>query len=66
MDDFCNVRFYIYDSLATFPIQIGLKQGDAFLLFAALVEHSIRKVQENVVGFKLRGTHQFLVYADVN
>jgi hypothetical protein len=49
-----------------FPIQNGLKQGDALspqLLNFAL-EYPIRKVQENQVGLKLNGTHQHLAYAD--
>jgi hypothetical protein len=50
----------------SFPIQNGLKQGDALspLLFNFVLEYAIRKVQETQVGLKLNGTHQFLAYAD--
>jgi hypothetical protein len=49
-----------------FPIQNGIKQGDALspLLFNLALEYAIRKIKKTQVWLKLNGTHQLLVYAD--
>jgi hypothetical protein len=46
------------------PIQSSLKQEDALLALPFALKYTIRKVQENQMGFKLKGTCQHLVSAD--
>jgi Reverse transcriptase (RNA-dependent DNA polymerase). len=51
---------------SSFPIQNGLKHGDALspLLFNFALEYAIRKEQETNLGLDMNGTHQILAYAD--
>jgi hypothetical protein len=50
----------------SFPIQTGLKQGEASspLLFNFILKYAVRKVQENQKGLTFNGTHRLLAYAD--
>jgi hypothetical protein len=49
-----------------FPIQNGLKQGDALspLLFNFTLEYAISRVKENQKVLTFNGTHQLLAYTD--
>jgi hypothetical protein len=51
-----------------FPIKNGLKGGDGLLplLFNFALEYAIRKVRENHKLLKFKGTHQVIMYDDVN
>jgi hypothetical protein len=51
-----------------FPISSGFKEGNdlSSLLSNSTIEHAIRRIQANQEGLKSNGTHQLLVYADVN
>jgi hypothetical protein len=58
-----QVNKHLYDN---FPIQNGLKQGDALmpLLFDFALEYAIGKAQESQVGLTLIGTYQLLACTD--
>jgi hypothetical protein len=50
---------------SSFPIENGLKQGDALLpLPLNFALYAIRKVQETRLGLGINGTHRVLAYAD--
>ena len=51
---------------SSFPIENGLKQGDALssLQFNFALEYAIRKVLETNLGLDTNVTHQVLAYAD--
>jgi hypothetical protein len=63
----CQNENYSKAQVGIFPIRNDVKYGDALLplVFNFDLEYAIRRAQVNQEGFKLNGTHQVLVYADV-
>jgi hypothetical protein len=57
---------YRYIFVYSFPVQNGLKQGDALTqtFFNSAVGYVLRQVQENLEELKLNGIYQLLAYAD--
>ena len=51
---------------SSFPIENGLKPGDALLpvIFNFALEYAIRQVQETNLGLDINGTHQILASGD--
>jgi hypothetical protein len=54
---------------SSFPIEIGLKHGmpiTTTIQIRCRISYHIRNVKETNLGLDMNGTHQVLVYADVN